>query len=182
MATDSGLGAAVASALAVAGEIVADEAAPMLPLLDAGQLAEAGGVAGGIARAADQARRGPGRPRGAMNKRTAKVRDYLLSRYVHPAEALAQAYSRPVDVLAVELGCSKLEAFQAQMRAAAELLPYIESKMPVAVSGDIRGQVVMTIGGLTGAEGAHVIDAEAGITGLLAMALTDEENQGVAEA
>jgi hypothetical protein len=62
-----------------------------------------------------------------------------MSGGVHPALALARAYSTPVELLAAQLDCSKLEAFQCQMRAAAEVLPYVEGKQPVQV--DVRQRV-----------------------------------------
>ena len=78
-------------------------------------------------------RRGPGRPAGAVNKRTAAMADYLLKRYPSPLQALAETYSRSVHDLAAELGCSRLEAFQLQVRAATELAPYRHGKMPVSI-------------------------------------------------
>lgn len=95
--------------------------------------------------------RGRGRPPGAMNRRNAKFRDQILALGPHPAIALQRAYSRPVEVLAAELDCSKLEAFQIQVRAAAELLPYIEGKQPVQVQLTAQHDMVMVIGGPPGA-------------------------------
>ena len=78
-------------------------------------------------------RRGPGRPAGAVNRRTAAMADWLLKRYPSPLQALAETYSRRVHDLAEELGCSRLEAFQLQLRAAVELAPYLHGKMPVSI-------------------------------------------------
>lgn len=169
-----GMASAVAAAMAEAGPMIgAVEVERLLPLGDAMAI-EAAREGRRIDQAVDLVRKA-GRPKGAVNKRTAVMRDYLLTRYPHPGEALAQAYSRPVEVLAAELGCSKLEAFQAQVRAAAELLPYIESKMPVAVAVDARGAISLVIHGADGAAGA-VIDADGGeMLGLSAML----RNQGV---
>ena len=80
-----------------------------------------------------------GRPKGAPNKRTAETVRYLLSRYAHPLEVLAQIYSRPVDVLATELDCSLLEAAQMQVSAAKEVAPYVAQKLPTQV--DFRGDI-----------------------------------------
>lgn len=112
-----------------------EEAGPLLPLADAEQLAL--GIDAGLDRvqAVGQAR-SVGRPRGAMNRRSAEFRRWYLEKFPHPLEAMGQALARPVDVLAAELGCSRLEAFQTQMQAARELAPYLEGKMPVAV--DVR--------------------------------------------
>lgn len=101
-------------------------------------------------------RRGRGRPAGAMNKRNAKFRDQILALGPHPALALQRAYSTPVETLAAQLGCSKLEAAQLGIRAAAELLPYIEGKQPVTV--DLRQQhdVVMIMAGAPGVGAAQM--------------------------
>lgn len=100
-------------------------------------------VPGRDAGAAVQVYRGRGRPPGSRNKRNAKFRDQILAMGPHPGVAMMRAYSRPVELLAAELGCSKLEAFQVQMRAAAELLPYIEGKQPVQIDLRQHHDVVM---------------------------------------
>ncbi|MBT0667016.1 hypothetical protein HT136_01370 [Novosphingobium profundi] len=128
-----------------------DEAGPLLPLRDEQQLSLLAEEAG-----SDQvnfnhvglARRGRGRPKGAGNKRREDVRSYLLSRYAHPLEVLAQMYSRPVDALAAELGCSKKEAAQVQVRAAAEVAPFVEGKMPVTVDLGVKGDFNLLIPGV----------------------------------
>lgn len=106
-------------------------------------------------------RRGRGRPRGSLNRRTAKFRDQILALYPHPAEALARAYSTPVEQLAAQLGCSKLEAAQVGIRAAAELLPYIEGKAPIAVDVRRRNDVVLIMpgAGATEEETAAIVEA-----------------------
>jgi len=105
-------------------------------------------------------RNGPGRPAGAPNKRTTDWARYLLSKYRSPLEMLAETYSRPVADLAGELGCNKLDAYGLQVKAAAELAPYLHGKMPVeiAVRGDLptlnlvdpRLFVMMAGGGVDG--------------------------------
>lgn len=133
-------------------QAVRDAGAP-LALLDGEQLAL--GIDAGLEprQAVEQARR-VGRPRGAVNKRTGKVRDWLLARYAHPLEHLASIYSRPVDALASELGCSKLEAMQLQTRAAVELAPYIEGKQPVTLDVATRNDLVLIVPGLNAPAGA----------------------------
>ena len=107
-------------------------------------------------------RRGRGRPRGALNRRNAKFREQLLALAPHPALALARAYSTPVETLAAQLGCSKLEAAQLGIRAAAELLPYIEGKQPTQVELTRRNDVVLIMpgGGISG-EQLEAIQLEA---------------------
>lgn len=92
-------------------------------------------------------RRGRGRPKGALNRRNSKFRDQLLAIYPHPAEALARAYSTPVEQLAAQLGCTKHEAAALGIRAAAELLPYIEGKAPISVDVRRRNDVVLIMPG-----------------------------------
>ena len=81
-----------------------------------------------------QARRGPGRPAGARNRRTTEFADYLLSRYASPMEVLAQVAVARVDELAAQLGCTKLEALQEKRLAAIALVPYLHQKQPLAVN------------------------------------------------
>jgi hypothetical protein len=86
-----------------------------------------------------------GRPRGSISKATAEFRRYFLERYPSPVIALAEMYARPVEELAQALGCSKLEAFREQRAAAAEVAPFIHSKMPIAVQGEGLPQVGITL-------------------------------------
>ncbi len=53
-----------------------------------------------------------------------------------------------MDVLAAELGCTRLEALQLQQRAAAELMPYFEGKMPVTIDMTARSDVHLVVPGL----------------------------------
>lgn len=139
---------------AAAVEAAVAEAGPLLPLRDAEQLDLLRDDRGQVARQlVPTAPRGRGRPPGARNKRTEAVRAYLLSRYVHPLEVLAQIYSRPVDVLAAELECSKAEAMALIKSAAAEAAPYHEGKMPVAVDLSVRGDFTLAIQGLNATAG-----------------------------
>jgi hypothetical protein len=116
-------------------------------------------------------RRGPGRRPGALNRRNAKFREQLLamSGGVHPALALARAYSMPVGTLAAVLDCSKLEAFHCQMRAAAEVLPYMEGKQPVQVDVRQRSDVVLVMAGGGGIEPEDL------------QRITDEATHGMSE-
>lgn len=79
---------------------------------------------------------GPGRPKGALNKRTNDWKAYILARYRHPMEFLAETISRSAHDLARELDCKPAEAHAVQARCAAELLPYLEGKAPVQLQVD----------------------------------------------
>jgi hypothetical protein len=112
------------------------------------------------------------------------MRDFLLAQFTHPLVVLAQTYSRPVETLAAELGCSHLEAFQLQVKAAVELAPYVESRMPVAVNVDARGTIALTIHGLDGVQSVDegtLIEGFA-LRGQMLDAVEEAvENQGVGE-
>jgi len=85
---------------------------------------------------ADEApgRRGPGRPRGARNKRTQHTLEYLQGLgYDDPLRGLAEVWSRPLALLAAELGCTLLEAFDRQQEARKTALPFWHQKLPQAV-------------------------------------------------
>ena len=136
--------------LGLAG-VVADlpASALRLPFADAEQLElirdeQPGRDAGAAVQAARRGGRAPGVP----NKRTAEMRAYLLRRYPHPLEALAQLYSRPVEVLAAELGCTLLEAATLAVKAAAEVAPFVEGKMPIAIDLTARSDLTLIIPGL----------------------------------
>ncbi len=87
----------------------------------------------------------PGRPAGSVARHTAQWRQLILGQYRSPLIAMAETYSRPVDELAKDLGCTRREAFEIQMRAAAELAPFVHSKMPIAVQGEGLPQVGITL-------------------------------------
>jgi hypothetical protein len=98
-----------------------------------------------VAAASDDERPKTGRPAGSVARHTAAWRQLILTRYRSPLIAMAEAYSRPVEELAKELGCTRREAFEIQMRAAAELAPFVHSKMPIAVQGEGLPQVGITL-------------------------------------
>jgi hypothetical protein len=89
--------------------------------------------------------RGAGRPAGSINRNTKEWREYILQRYQSPLIAMAETYSRPTEVLAKELGCSKLEAFNLQQKAAADLAPYVHQKMPMAIEAGEGGLINLII-------------------------------------
>ena len=112
-------------------------------------------------------RRGPGRPAGSKNKSTDDWVRFISHNYRSPLLFLADSYTRPLAVLAAELGCDLLDAFKIQVAAAKELAPYLHQKQPVAVQIDASGVISLIIE--TGAPaladpqlggGALVIDAE----------------------
>lgn len=77
-----------------------------------------------------------GRPAGSVARKTAEWAAFMLSRYRSPLVVMAETYSRPLRDLAEELGCTPLEAFELQQKAAAELAPYVHSKQPTGLQLD----------------------------------------------
>lgn len=137
-----GLKTAVAEAMATAEPDDAPEQLALLPLADAERVADAGGVL-------PAERRGPGRRPGSRNRSTEAWRTLILGRYRSPLEVLAETWSRPVEALSAELGCTRLEAFRVQQAAAEAALPYLHSKAPteLAVSGQGLVPLVIQVGG-----------------------------------
>ncbi|MEE9395270.1 MAG: hypothetical protein V3W41_22485 [Planctomycetota bacterium] len=130
MAKKLGLGAAVAivheeRACGAAN----DEAAPVQATLPLAELGDMSVKIDGNGKLVSLTR-GPGRPKGARNKTTDDMVKYLRARYADPLEFLAQTISRPVEVLAKEIGCKTAEALARQITAAGVLLPYIHSRQP----------------------------------------------------
>lgn len=140
-----GVGAAVAEASkgevvgAPAGEISGAGAQPALPLLDEPGLAGPDEVATPLGSAA---RRGPGRPPGSHNRLTKDIRKLILAKHAHPLLALAEIYSLDVLELAKLLGCKPVEALDRQLRAAAELAPYLAAKQAAV---DDQGNAVLPL-------------------------------------
>ncbi len=98
-----------------------------------------------VVAASDEERPRPGRPAGSVARATAEWRQLILGRYRSPLIIFAEACNRPVAELAAELRCSLKDAFEIQMKAAAELAPFVHSKMPIAVTGDGPPQVGITL-------------------------------------
>jgi hypothetical protein len=82
-----------------------------------------------VERSANLSRAGRGRPPGARNRTTRDWLDYLSRRYGSPLEILAQMARAPVDELARELGCTRLDAYVQKRHAAESLAPYLHPKL-----------------------------------------------------
>lgn len=144
MANDKGEKMGLAAAVELTrAESVVERAAEQLSLLPSPVAVEMAADQDGEGEIAQ--RRGPGRPPGSRNKRTEEWCDFILSRYRSPLLFLAEAYSRPVEVLAAELGCSNLDAFKAQKSAAEALAPFMHQKQPVAVEISETGVVQLIL-------------------------------------
>lgn len=120
-----------------------------------------------------------GRPKGAKNKRTDDFARYLLQFGQHPAITMMQIQATPPEVLIEASQQAKVHSFQKngkpnivtermtyeaaqalRVRCAEGLMPFLESKKPVAVDATVRGvMVVEEIGKIERAVGA-VIDGD----------------------
>lgn len=94
-----------------------------------------------------------GRKPGSKNRQNRAFQEYLLQFGPQPGVTQMRFLGRPVEQLAAELGCSKLEAAQLQIRCDDNLLPYFASKMPVAVAVRHEGDVTINF-----IEGGGLID------------------------
>lgn len=130
----NGLATAVAAAMAEAGADAPVERAVQLPLLPAEEVAALPEDPAVRRAALVKGARGRGRPPGAANRKTTDWAEFIQARYTSPLVFLAETYSRAAGDLAIELGCTKLEAFQVQVRAATDLAPYLHGKAPVQVN------------------------------------------------
>ncbi len=89
---------------------------------------------------------GRGRPKGAPNKRTAQMRELYLKAFPHPMLQAGSILRMTIDELSRELMCSRYEAAELQRKTRADLMPYLESKMPVAVDlGAQEGLPVLVV-------------------------------------
>lgn len=94
-----------------------------------------------------------GRKKGSQNRRTSEFRKFVLASGGHPGIFLQRVYDRPTQLLAAELGCTKKEALDRQIRCASELMPYVEGKQPATVNLAVKGDMVLQV-----AEGTGLFD------------------------
>jgi hypothetical protein len=127
---DNGRAAVVGAAVTGASARIARDAAAaegdQLPMFEAPTRFH--GPRAAAVQAAIERRSGPGRPPGAVNKSTKAMREYLLGRGINPLVALMRYALMPPDLLAAELGCSKLEAFREWRSLQDAIAPYLFGK------------------------------------------------------
>lgn len=125
-----------------------------------------------LARAMPAERRGPGRPKGAMNRRSVDLAKLVVHKYGDPVEAMASIYRMPLDQL-VELlrladnggavgkrGELAIKALNVQLAAAKAVSEYVHSKKPVeAVVRHQSDAVLVLPAAQTGAAFSAVDDA-----------------------
>lgn len=124
----------------------------------------------------EHARKGRGRPKGARNRRTEDFRRYVLQFGRHPALTMMEIQNTPAEVLmerskALDVPKNRLSYNAAQalrLRAAEGLMPFIESKQPVAVELSADGDFNLIIPGFNVSQddadkmaaGEFVLDAD----------------------
>lgn len=130
-------------------DLSASEAHLALP--DAAEMAEIAAENGGDwGKAVIEYRRragAGGRKPGAKNRRTADTAKYLAQFGPDPLVGMQRLASRPIDLLAAELGCSRYEAAQLQVRCMAEVAPYVHSKMAAKVPTSGAGHMTLIMQG-----------------------------------
>lgn len=86
--------------------------------------------------------------------RQADLQARILALYptASPVVQWAEIVARPVELLARQLQCSRLEAHQEQEKARAKLAEYLHQKMPLAIQNDGPpiAPIHLHIGGLAG--------------------------------
>ncbi|HEV2187503.1 MAG TPA: hypothetical protein VGR70_09860 [Stellaceae bacterium] len=119
--------------------------------------------------------RGPGRPPGARNRHTIRSVDMLLSRHRDPRAVLLEIAQANIHDLVAMYGGTALQMLQEKRLAAAAVLPYVASRMPIQV--DLREQRVVYLS-LVDGKLEQAMPSEDGI-GLVARVLDSEEYQEV---
>lgn len=123
-----------------------------------------------------RAERKRGRPPGARNRRNEDFRKLILSYGPHPAVTMAQIQATPPEVLVersrqidpIKRRMSYADAQALRTRCAEALLPYLESKKPVAIDLDVSGDFNLLVPNVNiseadaqrAASGQFVLDAD----------------------
>lgn len=101
---------------------------PMFPVMVRDRGRKDGEALAAIQRDVER-RQEPGRPAGVPNLTTQAFRKWLLGRGVSPLVSLMRYAILPPELLANELGCSKLEAFREWKDLQFGLAPYLHAKL-----------------------------------------------------
>lgn len=116
-----------------------------------------------------------GRPKGAVNKSTRALAEYVLARHRHPVIAAAQVADMPVAELARQLICTRLEAANHQQKAREFVAKYTLQAMPQLVAFDgstVGGLMIVNLNAPRAGEDAAASPFALDIT-------PSEQNQGV---
>jgi hypothetical protein len=148
---------------------------------------------GDAAAAAATGERGPGRPKGSMNRRSRDWQKWWdASGKRHPLMFLADVISATPAELRERYGAATVlddkgeeaqvaglgakDVLALQIRAAEAALPYLEQKLPMAVEDVSEGKrMVVVVGGMSQAQ-------QGALQARFGLKLRGEQNQGVIEA
>lgn len=121
-----------------------------------------------------------GRPPGATNLATEEFRKFLFGKGVNPLVAIARYAVMPPHLLAQELDCTLLEAFDRFMELQEALAPYLHQQMPRAL--DLGGATagLLILGDISAAQRGQ-IEKDYGISALQLSADQYQEKQVVSE-
>ena len=114
--------------------------------------------------APEAAARGPGRPKGAKNKRTEYWQRWIAASGKHPMVFLTEQYRRNTQDLAKELDCDPLDALKVQVKAAEAVMPFVEQKLPTAIEdvSDEHKRPLIVVGELSAGQ-ARRADVQLGL-------------------
>jgi hypothetical protein len=120
-------------------------------------------------------RRGPGRPKGSVNKTTAEMIDFIQHTKGDPRLALARIMATPIKDLAAELCCKRLEAAEFWKQCTLGLLPFMAGKpaLEVAVRSESTKLVLFA-----GSPQQPVELPPGGVVGLLEQAAAQARAEG----
>lgn len=98
--------------------------------------------------------RGPGRPRGSLNRRTAALAEYAARLGGNPILKMIEIVATPIDVIARTFDCKRIEAAEYHRKVCSDLGSYIEQRLPTAIqlTGANAGMLVVNLGGPVGAQ------------------------------
>lgn len=147
----------------------------------------------GASASPEPAPRGPGRPKGSLNRRSRDWQAYVAAAgRRHPLEFLLDVVTATPEQLRERYGAVDLldeagerrlvssfgpkDVLAAQIRAAEVALPYLEQKLPTAVEDVSEGRrMIVVVGQLSGEQQSEAQQR-------LGWALRGEQNQGVIDA
>lgn len=112
--------------------------------------------------------RGPGRPKGARNRRTRELIDWMKGSGEMPAEFLVRIMRSSPDELASELtsegdAVGRLDIIKLQVRAAEVLMPYVEQKLPLAIEDATDSKRMLLVMGDLTTDQRAVLEARTGL-------------------
>lgn len=92
----------------------------------------------------------PGRPKGAVNKTTAQMIEFIQRTKGDPRIALARVMATSIDELRQTLGCNRLEAYDRWAQAVFWLLPYMAGKPALELAVKSTSTKLVLFAGMPG--------------------------------